>query len=61
MGDRYKFTQDYAFDSPSAAAAIVLDRNSNGRTRMEGQKAKKKTFHEWQSQSGARNGSEAAQ
>ncbi len=60
MGDRYKFTQDYAFDSPSAAAAIVLDRNSNGRTEWK-VKGQKKTFHEWQSQSGARNGSEAAQ
>jgi hypothetical protein len=27
---RYRFTRPYAFSSPSAAAAVVLDRNSNG-------------------------------
>lgn len=28
----YKFTQDYAFSSPSTAAAVVLGRSANGRT-----------------------------
>lgn len=27
----YRFTQDYAFKSPSTAAAVVLGRSSNGR------------------------------
>jgi len=30
--DSYIFTQDYLFDSPSAAAAIVLGRSANGRS-----------------------------
>jgi hypothetical protein len=30
-GDRYVFTSSHTFRSPSAAAATVLDRNSNGR------------------------------
>jgi hypothetical protein len=28
----YQFTQDYAFSSPSTAAAVVLGRSANGRT-----------------------------
>jgi hypothetical protein len=59
-GDRYQFTQDYAFDSPSAAAAIVLDRNSNGRIEWK-VKGKRQTFHDWQSQSHAQAELEAAQ
>ncbi|MEQ1905873.1 MAG: DUF4357 domain-containing protein [Pirellulaceae bacterium] len=34
-GDKYRFTQDYTFSSPSLAAAIVLARPSNGRTAWE--------------------------
>lgn len=30
-GDHYRFAQDYAFSSPSMAAAVVLGRSSNGR------------------------------
>ena len=30
-GDLYRFTQDYAFSSPSTAAAVVLGRPANGR------------------------------
>jgi hypothetical protein len=30
-GDKLKFTQDFAFSSPSLAAAVVLGRSSNGR------------------------------
>jgi len=30
-GGRLRFTQDYAFNSPSTAAAVVLGRSSNGR------------------------------
>jgi hypothetical protein len=59
-GDRYQFTQDYAFDSPSAAAAVVLDRNSNGRIEWK-VKGQRQTFHEWQSQSHGQPDLEAAQ
>lgn len=47
--DRYSFKSSFAFKSPSAAAAIVLDRNSNGRKewKVEGQNM---TYHEWQEQ-----------
>lgn len=31
-GDQLAFEQDYAFASPSAAAAVLLNRNANGRT-----------------------------
>jgi len=31
-GDKYRFTQDYTFTSPSMASTIVLGRPSNGRT-----------------------------
>lgn len=31
-GDKYRFTQDYTFSAPSTASAVVLARNSNGRT-----------------------------
>jgi hypothetical protein len=43
----YRFTRPYAFASVSAAAAIVLDRSSNGRRewKVEGSK---QTYHEWQ-------------
>lgn len=30
-GNQYRFTQDYAFSSPSTAAAVVLGRSANGR------------------------------
>ena len=30
-GDHYMFAQDYAFSSPSTAAAVVLGRSANGR------------------------------
>lgn len=30
-GDRYIFTQDYVFASPSTAAGVVMGRNANGR------------------------------
>jgi hypothetical protein len=30
-GNHYRFTQDYAFSSPSTAAAVVLGRSANGR------------------------------
>jgi len=48
-GTKYEFSQPYTFKSPSAAAAVVLDRNSNGRVewKLEGSK---RTYHDWQEQ-----------
>jgi hypothetical protein len=42
--------EDVPFKSPSAAAAVVLDRNSNGRTewKLAGTKV---TYDEWQKSS----------
>jgi hypothetical protein len=46
-GSLYTFTRAFAFKSPSAAGSVILDRNTNGRTRwyVEGSK---QTYHEWQ-------------
>lgn len=48
-GDHRTFSQDYAFSSPSAAAAVVSGRSSNGRKSwlVEGTKT---TYGEWQAQ-----------
>jgi hypothetical protein len=46
-GKVYKFARPYAFKSPSAAAAVVLDRNSNGRLEWK-VVGSKLTYHEWQ-------------
>jgi hypothetical protein len=45
--DRLAFARPWPFSSPSAAAAVVLDRNSNGRLewRVEGAR---QTYHDWQ-------------
>lgn len=43
----YSFSKDYAFKSLSAAAAVVLDRNANGRLEWK-VIGSKKTYHEWQ-------------
>ena len=42
-----RFAKTHAFSSPSTAAAIVLDRSSNGRTewKVEGTR---QTYHDWQ-------------
>lgn len=40
------FDKPYSFNSPSAAAAIVLDRNSNGRTEWK-VKGSKLTYADW--------------
>jgi Domain of unknown function (DUF4357) len=45
--ETYLFAQPYAFRSPSAAAAVVLDRNSNGRVEWKLEGALQ-TYHEWQ-------------
>ena len=41
------FAKPHPFSSPSAAAAVVLDRNSNGRTEWK-VKGSKQTYHDWQ-------------
>jgi hypothetical protein len=41
------FAKPHAFSSPSAAAAVVLDRNSNGRTEWK-VRGSKQTYHDWQ-------------
>ena len=43
---KYRFAQDYAFNSPSTAAAIVLGRSANGR--IEWKDAQGKTLKELQ-------------
>ena len=45
--DKMRFTKPWSFNSPSAAAAVVLDRNSNGRTEWK-VKCSKQTYHDWQ-------------
>ncbi len=45
--EMYVFAKPYSFNSPSAAAAVVLDRNSNGRLEWK-VKGISKTYHEWQ-------------
>ncbi|MDX1124788.1 DUF4357 domain-containing protein [Sinorhizobium medicae] len=41
------FAKPYSFNSPSAAAAVVLDRNSNGRTEWK-VKGSRQSYHDWQ-------------
>lgn len=45
--DRMRFTKPWPFSSPSAAAAVVLDRNSNGRLEWK-VRGSKLNYHEWQ-------------
>lgn len=46
-GDYFRFTRDRAFRSPSAASAVILDRNDNGRTSWR-VKDNGKTYAQWQ-------------
>jgi hypothetical protein len=47
------FAKPWPFNSPSAAGAVVLDRNSNGRIEWK-VKGSKQTFHDWQQAQAAR-------
>ncbi len=47
--DFYEFVVPWAFSSPSAASAVVLDRSSNGRTEWK-VVGSKLTYAEWQEQ-----------
>ena len=51
--DRLRFVQPWSFNSPSAAAAVVLDRNSNGRLEWK-VAGSKQNYHEWQQEQAAR-------
>jgi hypothetical protein len=44
---KLRFVKPWSFSSPSAAAAVVLDRNSNGRLEWK-VKGASLTYHEWQ-------------
>ncbi|SMY07236.1 GIY-YIG nuclease family protein [Flavimaricola marinus] len=46
-GSKLRFAKPWSFNSPSAAAAVVLDRNSNGRIEWK-VKGSKQTYHDWQ-------------
>lgn len=48
----YLFTRPYAFRSPSAAAAVVLDRNANGRREWK-VIGSSLSYHEWQEEQAA--------
>lgn len=62
QGTRLRFAHPWSFSSPSAAAAVVLDRNSNGRVEWK-VKGSKQTYHDWQEAqaSGAASRSETQQ
>ena len=44
---KLKFAKPHSFSSPSAAAAVVLDRNANGRIEWK-VKGAKQSYHDWQ-------------
>ena len=46
-GKVYEFVRPYTFKSPSAAAAVVLDRNSNGRLEWK-VVGSRLNYHQWQ-------------
>ena len=50
---KLRFVKPWAFNSPSAAAAVVLDRNSNGRTEWK-VVGSKQTYHDWQQEEAAK-------
>ena len=59
QGDRRVFAQDYAFRSPSAAAAVVTGRSTSGPTawRVQGQDM---TYKDWEARQLAATGTDAA-
>ena len=44
---KYVFVKPYSFRSPSAASAVILDRNSNGRIEWK-VRGSRMTYHDWQ-------------
>ncbi len=55
--DKLRFAKPWSFNSPSAAAAIVLDRNSNGRLEWK-VRASRQTYHDWQQAQAAKQEAE---
>lgn len=51
---KLRFARPWSFSSPSGAAAIVLDRNSNGRLEWK-VKGASKTYHDWQEAQAAKH------
>jgi hypothetical protein len=49
------FAKPYPFSSPSAASAVILDRNSNGRIEWK-VKGSKQSYHDWQQARAAKVG-----
>ncbi|MBI6630890.1 GIY-YIG nuclease family protein [Pontibaca salina] len=45
--NKLRFARPWSFNSPSAAAAVILDRNSNGRIEWK-VKGANQTYHDWQ-------------
>lgn len=45
-----RFSTDYAFSSPSAAAAVVAGRTANGRKEWRLEKTNRQTYADWQDQ-----------
>lgn len=45
--NKLRFARPWSFTSPSAAAAVILDRNSNGRIEWK-VKGSSQTYHDWQ-------------
>ena len=45
--NKLRFAKPWSFNSPSAAAAVVLDRNSNGRLEWK-VRGSRLNYHEWQ-------------
>jgi Domain of unknown function (DUF4357) len=54
-GKLYEFATPYSFRSPSAAGSVILDRNTNGRTRWH-VVGEKLTYHAWQEGNAAGEG-----
>lgn len=44
---KYVFAKPYSFASPSAAAAVVLDRNANGRLEWK-VRGDRRSYQDWQ-------------
>ena len=55
--EKLQFAKPWPFRSPSAAAAVVLDRSSNGRTEWK-VRGSKQTYHEWQEAQAAHHNEE---
>lgn len=52
---RLRFARPWPFNSPSAAAAVILDRNSNGRLEWK-VKGSKQSYNDWQQIQATRQG-----